>query len=149
MGQSTVPKAAFPVDGSGSSTFSNAKLLATIALLPLLLTSLLGLSYAWYPLFLLSLALPLFAAYNVLAAYLAANVLSNSAALPNNDITHYFTFTDPALKAIYTAKTKIPMETWFEAYFDQKLDINGDMLEILVKLKKLINFSKTKIINQN
>jgi len=32
---------------------------------------------------------------------------------------------------MYTGKTKIPMETWFEAYFDGKLDINGDMLEIL------------------
>jgi hypothetical protein len=54
------------------------------------------------------------------------------AGLPNAPASYYNTFTDPELKAAYgSGKSKIPMETWFEAYFDDKLDINQDMLTMI------------------
>jgi hypothetical protein len=54
------------------------------------------------------------------------------AGLPNLSASSYNTFLDPALKAAYgSGKAKIPMETWFEAYFDGKIDINQDMLHMI------------------
>jgi hypothetical protein len=58
--------------------------------------------------------------------------LTPMAGLPNAKSSSYNTFLDPALKAAYgSGKAKIPMETWFEAYFDGKLDTNQDMLTMI------------------
>lgn len=50
--------------------------------------------------------------------------------LPGKPIETYLTFNDPKLKEKY-GKRKIPMEIFYENYFDGKIDVKGDMLNVL------------------
>ncbi|KAI9321133.1 S-adenosyl-L-methionine-dependent methyltransferase [Zopfochytrium polystomum] len=124
-----VKMAPYPVEGAGSETFSNRQLLTTVAVVPLVLSVLLGVSLSWYPLIALLAALPTFAAYNYWFATIAPTTL---------------VLTDAALNAKY-GKSKIPAETFFEAYFDQKIDLpNGaDMLDTLEARHDWVSFTFT------
>lgn len=51
--------------------------------------------------------------------------------LPGKPLSSYVEFTDKSLAAAYPDGSKIPMETWFEAYFDGKCDIKHDMLNMI------------------
>jgi cyclopropane fatty-acyl-phospholipid synthase-like methyltransferase len=51
--------------------------------------------------------------------------------LPGKDIEEYITINDPELKMLYKGKEKIPMQVFHDAYFDGKIDFNGDVLEIM------------------
>lgn len=45
--------------------------------------------------------------------------------LPGKDIEEYIAIRDPELKARYSRKEKIPMQTFHDAYFDGKVEFNG------------------------
>ncbi|KAJ2923441.1 hypothetical protein H1R20_g13653, partial [Candolleomyces eurysporus] len=51
--------------------------------------------------------------------------------LPGEDIEKYITIKDPELKELYKGKNKIPIQVFHDAYFEGKIDINDDMLDIL------------------
>ncbi|THH15195.1 hypothetical protein EW146_g5245 [Bondarzewia mesenterica] len=51
--------------------------------------------------------------------------------LPGKDIEEYITINDAELKEKYHGKEKIPMQIFHDAYFDGKIDINGDVLDTL------------------
>lgn len=57
--------------------------------------------------------------------------LDEKVKFPGKGTEHYLKFRDEALAAKYRGNTKIPMETFHELYFDNKVDINGDCLDIL------------------
>jgi len=46
-------------------------------------------------------------------------------------VEHYLTFKNEADRQKYSGSSKIPMETFHEMYFDNKVEVNGDMLEVL------------------
>lgn len=50
--------------------------------------------------------------------------------MPGRPQSDYLTIKDPELREKYANK-KIPMQIAYDAYFDQKLDIKGDVLEAL------------------
>lgn len=50
--------------------------------------------------------------------------------LPGKPIESYMTFNDAKLQQKYS-KRKIPMEIFYENYFDGKIDIKGEMLDVL------------------
>jgi sphingolipid C9-methyltransferase len=50
---------------------------------------------------------------------------------PGRPVEHYITFKNAADKAKYHGKSKIPMETFHEMYFDGDVDFNGDCLEVM------------------
>ncbi|KAI9365940.1 S-adenosyl-L-methionine-dependent methyltransferase [Zopfochytrium polystomum] len=118
-------------------------LLTTVAVVPLVLSVLLGVSLSWYPLIALLAALPTFAAYNYWFATIARPVRPQKG-LPGKKISDYLVLTDAALNAKY-GKSKIPAETFFEAYFDQKIDLpNGaDMLDTLEARHDWVSFTFT------
>jgi len=51
--------------------------------------------------------------------------------LPGKNIEEYITIKDPELKKLYKGKEKIPMQLFHDAYFEGKIDFNGDVLEIM------------------
>jgi sphingolipid C9-methyltransferase len=51
--------------------------------------------------------------------------------LPGRPVESYVTFKDPAKKAKWSGRTKVPMQTWCEMYLNGEVDINGDMLDVL------------------
>ncbi|KAJ3328881.1 hypothetical protein HDU76_009109 [Blyttiomyces sp. JEL0837] len=134
MTKSTVKVATYPVEGAGSETFKNIHLIGALLGVPLVLTFLLGTSLVWYPFLAILTALPTFAGFNVLYVAMVPPIRPQKG-LPNKNIEEYLLIKDAVLKQTYHGKNKIPAETWFEAYFDQKIDLVGgdstDLLELL------------------
>ncbi|KAJ3272120.1 hypothetical protein HK104_004535 [Borealophlyctis nickersoniae] len=121
--------APYCVEGTGSELFSNTQLLGAIFGIPFALTIFIGLPWSAYPFLALILAAPLFAGYNVLYA-LTATPIRPQLGLPGRNVEDYITIKDTALSG-FTGKSKIPITLFFESYFDEKIDIKGDMLDLL------------------
>ena len=118
-----------PVECSGAENFSNYHLGAAIVGVPAIFNLALGLSYAWYPVLVAIFALPAFIAYHILQS--ATGMPSRPpAGLPGKPLDTYMTIKSPELQG-YSAQRRIPIATFFEAYFDEKIDLKGDMLETL------------------
>ncbi|KAI8814836.1 S-adenosyl-L-methionine-dependent methyltransferase [Cladochytrium replicatum] len=118
------------VEGVGNEFFSKS-LFAGIALgLPLVIVLAAGLSFNWFPVIALLTFVPVFAVFNITYANVAAPIRPQRglAGLP---LEEYITIKDSSLKSSYNGKSKIPMETFFEAYFAEKIDIKMDMLDLL------------------
>ncbi|KAI9206598.1 S-adenosyl-L-methionine-dependent methyltransferase [Polychytrium aggregatum] len=138
--QSVAPQLHF-VEGAGSLTFSNAKLISAIVGVPAVVNVILPISLRWYPLLLVILALPTFAIFNVIFCTIAKPVRPQKG-LPGRNIEDYLEIKSSELSG-YKGKNKIPIETFFEAYFDEKIDIKVDMLELLENRYDWANFTFT------
>lgn len=125
----------YPVEGFGKINFSNVGLVAFCLSVPRVLLWLVG-YFSWtafLALFLLT-CVPGFAAYNYAWNYYLHNFRvydDSKAPLPGKDIEEYITIKDPALKARFHHRNKIPMELFFENYIAGKIDIKGDVLDVL------------------
>lgn len=62
---------------------------------------------------------------------------------PGRPVEHYLTFKNQADKAKYHGKSKIPMETFYEKYFDGEVDFKGDCLETLEYRHDWVSFQFT------
>ncbi|RKO85587.1 S-adenosyl-L-methionine-dependent methyltransferase [Blyttiomyces helicus] len=126
-----VAPAPFPVEGPGNAFFSNSRLALTILAVPLVLVVLVGLPLSLYPFVALLTALPSFAAYNVWYCHVAPPIRPQKG-LPGAPLDTYMEFKDKDLAAAYGQPTaKIPIEIFFENYFEQKIDVKGDLLDVL------------------
>jgi sphingolipid C9-methyltransferase len=47
--------------------------------------------------------------------------------LPGRPIEHYIVIKDPELKEKYNGKKKIPMQIFYDAYFEGKIDFNPEL----------------------
>jgi cyclopropane fatty-acyl-phospholipid synthase-like methyltransferase len=56
---------------------------------------------------------------------------NEKAKYPGLPVEHYLTFHKEADKLKYKGKSKIPMETFHEMYFNSEVDVKGDMLDVL------------------
>ncbi|KAK3840494.1 MAG: Mycolic acid cyclopropane synthetase-domain-containing protein [Linnemannia elongata] len=119
----------FPVEVAGFETFNNFHLASVILGAPFILVSVLKLPLWSYPVLTILLALPIFAAYFTYGSQFALPI-NNRVQTPGKKVEDYITIVDPAFQK-YKGKNRIPMETFFEAYFDGKIDINQDCLELL------------------
>lgn len=61
---------------------------------------------------------------------------------PSCDTAQYITFKSSELKQMYGTR-KIPISTLHEAYFDEQIDLKGDVLDILKKRKEFTEFKIT------
>lgn len=56
---------------------------------------------------------------------------NEKARYPSAPIEHYLTFHREQDKARYRGKSKVPLETFHEMYFDGHVDFNGDALQVM------------------
>ncbi|KXN82922.1 putative fatty acid methyltransferase [Leucoagaricus sp. SymC.cos] len=63
--------------------------------------------------------------------------------LPSKDIEEYITIKDEELKRLYKGKDRIPMQVFHDAYFDGKIDFNGDVLDIMEQRHDWAKFNFT------
>lgn len=124
-----IAPAPYPVEGVGSATFSVRNMVLTIALVPALVQYSLGLGFWSYIPLALILAIPSFAAFQIVSSKINEPIRRQKG-LPGKPLEHYLTINN-ADKYNYSGSQKIPIETFFEAYFDGDIDINADMLETL------------------
>ncbi len=74
--------------------------------------------------------LPLLASFWIVASTISPRK-NEKARYPGRPVEHYLTFKKPADQTKYHGKNKIPMETFYEMYFDGDVEFNGDCLEVL------------------
>ncbi|BGO91620.1 hypothetical protein NBRC10512_008067 [Rhodotorula toruloides] len=128
--RAAIANAPFPVEGNGS--FSNVQLAAAVLIVPYFLSRFVPyFSFrTTYVFLLLVTGIPTTIAYWLLMS--RANVrVRDSGIFPGKDIEHYITSKDAELREKYNGQKKIPMQVFHDAYFEGKIDIKGDMLELL------------------
>lgn len=69
--------------------------------------------------------------------------LNEKARYPGAPIEHYLDFKSDEDRRRYRGKNKIPMETFHEMYFDEKVDFKGDCLEVMEYRHDWANFRFT------
>ncbi|KAK7023032.1 sphingolipid C9-methyltransferase, partial [Favolaschia claudopus] len=127
-----------PVVGlaEGNGSFSNYHLAALVLIVPYVVKSFLPLVNrgGWYTYWFIALltGVPTTIAYWAL--------MSNYGPRKNEK---YITIKDHELKKTYSGKNKIPMQVFHDAYFEGKIDVKGDMLEILEQRHDWAKFSFT------
>ncbi|SCU94998.1 LAMI_0F00518g1_1 [Lachancea mirantina] len=136
-----IKNAPLPADGPSSKHFSNGIVLALILGIPFYVTRKLGGGLKTFVFFFILLVLPILMAYWTLASTYSPR-LNEKCKLPGKPIEHYLTFHDEKLAQRYHGR-KIPMETFHELYFADKVSFNGDALEILEYRHDWAQFSFT------
>jgi sphingolipid C9-methyltransferase len=120
-----IANAPFPAEGNG--TFSNRVYIGLCFVVPWFLKKALpivnrGGFYTYWFCFVIFF-LPTTAGYWYVMSMYGPRV-NEKLPLPNKPQEHYFTISDPELKEQYKDK-KIPMQVFYDAYFDGKIQING------------------------
>lgn len=125
-----VAPAPYPVEGVGYETFSTRNMYAALIVIPAVIQLIVGLQwYYYFPIAALCLV-PAFAAFQIASSRINTP-LRPQKGLPGLDTSAYMTFKLPVDAKRYEGRTKIPIETFFEAYFDEEIDLTGDMLATL------------------
>lgn len=117
-------------------------LIALLTIVPGYTAWKLGGGFKTFLFFAIILDLPILAAFWVLTSEYAPR-RNEKAKLPGKPIEHYLTFKSQEDRETYNGKTTIPMQTFYEMYFDGKVTVNGDMLEALEYRHDWCNFRFT------
>lgn len=125
-----IKNAPLPADGPGSKHFSNWLLAATLLGLPYYIKYKLGGGLFTWGFFTLVFFIPSLCGFWWVHSSFSPR-LNEKVAFPNKGVEHYLEFHDDALKAKYQGQGKIPMETFHELYFANKVSFKGDALEVL------------------
>lgn len=112
----------------GNSYFSNYHLAAAVLVVPYVLKMFLPLfnrgGFKTYLFLLLLSGVPTTVAYWTLASMYGARK-NEKVLLPGKDIEEYITIKDPELAKQYSGKNKIPMQVFYDAFFEGRIDIKG------------------------
>ena len=125
-----IANAPLPADGSGSDTFSNLALFGLIFTVPTYLAWKIGGGYKTSIFFGLITTAPILISFWYLASSFSPRK-NEKAKLPGRPVEYYLTFKNPADKAKYSGRNKIPMETFQEMRFNGEVEYNADALEVL------------------
>ncbi|KAL8703788.1 MAG: hypothetical protein Q9201_003028 [Fulgogasparrea decipioides] len=125
-----IKNAPLPADASGSENFSNTLLIALILGVPWLLARKVGGGLFTTLFFAIFTSIPILTSFWYLASSISPRK-NEKARYPGRGIEHYLEFHDEKDRAKYYGRSKIPMETFHEMYFDGKVDFKGDALEIM------------------
>ncbi|KAJ2824820.1 hypothetical protein IWW50_003146 [Coemansia erecta] len=117
----------------GAREYSLYTLYALVLGIPYMLKYVFGFTLLTYIFVTAVLALPIGALSLVAHSWTVGTPTDQIGALPNQAIETYMTILDKELKAKYHGQAKIPMEVFFERYFDGDIDLTGDALEIFEK----------------
>lgn len=118
----------------GSASFSNVQLALCVLLFPRVLQALapwifrLSNSWTWYFFLVALFGLPVTIAYWTLMSYIGPRV-NEKCILPGKGLDGYVTIHDAGLKQKYPFK--MPMQVFHDAFFEGKIDFNGDVLEMM------------------
>lgn len=125
-----------PLPAEGNGTFSNTTLALLIFFTPAVLLRVLPFVKArWFGwtsyLVLVALCgLPVTIAYWTIMSHIGPRI-NEKVELPNRPIEYYLDIRDPALRARYHGHNKIPMQVFWDAYIDGKIEVKGDLIEVL------------------
>jgi hypothetical protein len=117
-------------------------LIALLTIVPGYITWKVGGGFKTWVFFALIVDLPILAAVWIVVSEFAPRK-NEKARFPGKPIEHYLTFKKEEDREAYRGKKKIPMQTFYEMYFNGDVECNGDMLEILEWRHDWCNFRFT------
>ncbi|KAK7408480.1 Sphingolipid C9-methyltransferase 1 [Neonectria punicea] len=125
-----IKNAPLPADGSGYEQWSNLFLAVALVAAPTWISVQFGGGVK------LALFLAVFTTFPVLMAVwtvmsTVSPRLNDNVELPGRPVEYYLTFKKPSDQARWNGRHKIPMQTFFELYFNGDVDFNGDCLEVM------------------
>ena len=119
-----------PADAAGSESFSNILLCSLLAIVPWYLARQLG-GGIYTTLFLAPFtALPILITFWTVASTISPRK-NEKARYPGRPVQDYLHFRSEKDRMKYYGKNRIPMETFHEMYFDEKVDFKGDCLDVM------------------
>jgi sphingolipid C9-methyltransferase len=133
----------------GSSAFSNVHLAILVLFVPWLLKRLPLFNrggFKTYLFFLLITGIPTTLAYWMIMSRIGGRRRENKVDVDSltKNLEEYITIKDPELKKVYGAgKEKIPMQVFHDAYFEGKVEFNGEILEIMEQRHAWASFLMT------
>jgi len=120
----------------GNGAFSNRYLALLIVVVPWFVKRILPLvnrgGFRTYLFLLLVLGIPITVAYWT-AISIYGKRRNEKVELPGKDIETYITIRDRDLNACYQGKNKIPMQVFHDAFFEGKIDFNGEHKRVSFK----------------
>ncbi|KAI9856174.1 MAG: Sphingolipid C9-methyltransferase 2 [Vezdaea acicularis] len=125
-----IKNAPLPADAAGSDSFNNAVLITLLALVPLWLAWKVGGGTKTWVFFALFTSIPILMVFWTVASSLSPRK-NEKVKYPGKGVEHYLHFKSEGDRLKYKGKSKIPMETFHEMYFDGKVDFKGDALEVM------------------
>jgi len=137
-----IRNAPLPADGPGSDTFSNTILFALLAGVPWFFSSKVGGGLKTWIFFGLLTAIPILMGYWTVASTLSPR-RNHKVKLPGNPIDKYLDFKRAEDRQKYSGAKKIPMETFYELYFDGHVTFKGDCLDVLEQRHDWASFEFT------
>lgn len=120
-----------PIEGlyEGNGSFNNLHLAALVLVVPWFVKKFLPVvnrgGFKTYVFMVLVLGLPITVGYWTFQSYYGKRK-NEKIVLPERNLEEYVTIHDPELKAKYHGKEKIPMQIFHDAYFEGKIDFNGE-----------------------
>lgn len=112
----------------GNGSFNNLHLAGLVLTVPYFLKWFLPIvnrgGFKTYLFFLVISGVPTTIAYWTFMSHFGAR-RNEKVILPGKDIEEYITIKDEDLKRVYKGKDKIPMQIFHDAYFEGKIDFNG------------------------
>ncbi|KAL1411822.1 hypothetical protein Q8F55_002789 [Vanrija albida] len=120
-----------PLPAEGSGAFSNYHLAALVLVVPWIVQRFIPYFKGWTTYWVLTilLFLPITIGYWVATSRYGRRI-DEKVTLPNKPLSSYYTITDAEFKEKWDGK-KIPMQIFHDAYFDGKIDFNGDVLDVM------------------
>ncbi|KAK1769814.1 putative fatty acid methyltransferase [Phialemonium atrogriseum] len=126
----SIKNAPLPADGPGNDSFPLTLLFAVLGGVPLWLSWKIGGGLKTTIFFAILAFVPLLSSFWLVVSAISPR-RNEKARFPGRPVEHYLTFKKPADKAKYQGRNKIPMETFYEMYFDGDVEFNGDCLEVM------------------
>ncbi|KAK4997821.1 Sphingolipid C9-methyltransferase 2 [Elasticomyces elasticus] len=139
---SAIKNAPLPADAASSESFNNNVLFALLTLVPGYLTWKIGGGFKTWIFLAMCTAVPILMAFWTIASSMTPRK-NEKAKFPGAPIEHYLTFHKESDKMKYRGRSKIPMESFHEMYFDGDVDFNGDALEVMEYRHDWANFRFT------
>ncbi|KAK3944240.1 S-adenosyl-L-methionine-dependent methyltransferase [Diplogelasinospora grovesii] len=137
-----IKNAPLPADAAGTENFSNILLFSILGGVPIYLAWKLGGGIKTTIFIAAITSLPLLGSFWIVASIISPRK-NEKARYPGRPVEHYLTFKKPSDQAKYYGKNKIPMETFYEMYFDGDVEFNGDCLEVMEYRHDWVSFRFT------
>ncbi|PRT56994.1 Sphingolipid C9-methyltransferase 2 [Wickerhamiella sorbophila] len=126
----TIKNGVLIAEGAGARGFSNTILIGLLLGIPYYFKRKIGGGFVTFVILAALFAIPILMAYwSITSTYLPR--INEKCKLPGKGVEHYLEFHDPELAQKYRGNNKIPYETFYELYFENKVSFKGDALDVL------------------
>ncbi|KAK9575579.1 Sphingolipid C9-methyltransferase 2, variant 2 [Aspergillus fumigatus] len=137
-----IKNAPVPADAAGSDSFSNILLFSLLLFVPWYLARQVGGGFYTTIFFAIFTTVPILMVFWSVASSISPRK-NEKAKYAGRPVEHYLHFHNEHDRATYRGKSKIPMEVFYEKYFNGEVDFKGDALEALEFRHDWANFRFT------